>query len=182
MSTSTIDESAATEVVSNPDLESEINTIVEQEAKTKTNREDLSYYYSSGNFNFIFEHGFKPETLETIELTKVPFLPDWYDGIISIHGLIMPVIDILKFAQNQNLDVTPSPNKRNYLLKLEHPDHKPIVFKLESIPQLVNMTQLEEVETDDNSPEWINNYLQNDSIKLAFVDHNKLFDELITKQ
>jgi len=145
MSTSTIDESAATEVVSNPDLESEINTIVEQEAKTKTNREDLSYYYSSGNFNFIFEHGFKPETLETIELTKVPFLPDWYDGIISIHGLI-------------------------------------IVFKLESIPQLVNMTQLEEVETDDNSPEWINNYLQNDSIKLAFVDHNKLFDELITKQ
>ncbi len=182
MSASTIDESAATKAADNPDLESEINTIVEHDTKTKTNREDLSYYYSSGNFNFIFEHGFKPETLETTELTKVPFLPDWYDGIISIHGLIMPVIDILKFAQDQKLDVTTNTNKRNYLLKLEHADHKPIVFKLETIPQLVNMTQLEEVKTEDNAPAWINNYLQNDAIKLAFVDHDKLFEELISKQ
>lgn len=181
MSTATIDKPTSTEKIGNEDLESKINNIIEQDSKNQ-NREDLSYYYSSGNFNFILEHGFKPETLETTELTKVPFLPKWYDGIISIHGLIMPVIDILKFAKSQNLDVVSDPNKKNYLLKLEHADHKPIVFKLDSIPQLVNMKQLEKLDTANDTPEWVKNYLQNDTIKLALVDHNKLFDQLISEQ
>lgn len=181
MSTATLDKPTSSEKLGKDKLSSKIDQI-QQESKEQSNREDLVYYYSSGNFNFILEHGFKPETLETTELTKVPFLPKWYDGIMSIHGLIMPVIDILKFAQNQKLDVTSNPNKKNYLLKLEHADHKPIVFRLDSIPQLVNAKQLEKVDKDNNAPAWINNYLKNDSIKLALVDHNKLFDQLITEQ
>jgi len=93
---------------------------------------------------------------------------------MSIHGLIMPVIDILKFAQNQNLDVKRNPNKKNYLLKLEHAKHKPIIFKLDSIPQLVNMKKLEETNINESTPNWITHYLQNDTIKLALVNHNKL--------
>lgn len=180
MSTATLDNPPNTEKIAPDDIEARINTLVEEDSN-KSNREDLSYYYSSGNFNFILEHGFKPETLETTELTPVPFLPKWYDGIISIHGLIMPVIDILKFAISQNIDVIAS-NKKNYLLKLEHVDHRPIVFKLDSIPQLVNIKQLQTQETDENTPDWVKSYLKNDTIQLALVDHNKLFDQLITNQ
>lgn len=181
MSSATLESPIKSEKLSNTDLEARVNKLVDTDS-TQTNREDLSYYYSSGNFNFILEYGFKPETLENTELTKVPFLPEWYEGIMSIHGLIMPVIDILKFAQNQNLDVKSNPNKKKYLLKLEHSNHKPVIFKLDSIPQLVNMKQLETNKTEQNTPSWIKNYLQNDTIKLALVDHNKLFEKLATNQ
>jgi len=155
---------------------------IEIDVKEKQNREDLHYYYSSGSFNFILERGFKPETLEQTSLTKVPFLPTWYQGIISIHGLIVPVIDILLFAKSENLKVEDNSNSKEYLLKLEHPNHQPIVMKLDNIPKLVNMKKLKEVKRDNNSPDWIENYLENDEVKIASVDHDKLFNKLITNQ
>jgi len=57
------------------------DTIVLDSKKDSTN----NYYYSIGSFNFVLGQGFKPETLENINLTAVPFLPDWYLGIVSIH-------------------------------------------------------------------------------------------------
>lgn len=147
-----------------------------------SNRDDLHYYYSAGDFHFILEQGFKPETLENTQLTSVPFLPEWYAGILSIHGLIMPVIDILKFTKTQNLNTTKIQKNKHYLLKLEHADHQPIVLKLDAIPKTINITQLDNIDPEEGSPEWIKSYLQNKTIKLAYVDHQKFFSELISKQ
>lgn len=149
--------------------------------KTNINRDDLHYYYSAGDFHFILEKGFKPETLENTQLTNVPFLPEWYSGILSIHGLIMPVIDILKFTKTQNLTQNTTSNKKNYLLKLEHADHKPIVLKLDAIPKAINTQELNSIKSIDGTPDWIKSYLENDSIKLAYVDHQKFFDQLIVE-
>jgi len=183
MSAATVDDSSNESLIDGENVKSQFEDIsIDEGLKTKVNREDLSYYYSSGSFNFILENGFKPETLETIELTNVPFLPDWYEGIMSIHGLIVPVVNILKFAMSENLDVQTDTSNKPYLLKLEHKNHKPIIFKLDSIPQLVNTTELVEIENDENTPDWIKHYLENDTIKLASIDHEKLFKQLINKQ
>lgn len=157
---------------------------VNNEVKKKVNREDLRYYYSAGDFHFILEKGFKPETFEVRELTQVPFLPKWYDGIISIHGMIIPVVNMFKFVNTQNLKVinTNKDKKKNYLLKIEPADHRPLVLKLNSIPQLVNVKELKTSDKSDNSPEWIKSYHENDDIKIAAIDHDKLFDQLILQQ
>lgn len=148
-------------------------------------KKDARYFYTSGTFNFSFEKGFKPETLDNLELTKIPFLPSWYKGIVSIHGVIMPVIDILDFVKNNNVDAkeTQSKVKKIYLLKLEHKNYNPIVFSLDSIPHLANSENYRKVDvTDDNTPEWIEGYLQDSSTKISLINHEKLFNQIIQTQ
>jgi len=149
-------------------------------AKKKSNR----YFYTSGTFSFSFERGFKPETLDNSELTKIPFMPSWHKGIVSIHGGIMPVIDILDFVKNQNIDVKKTNKKRQktYLLKLEHKDYSPIVFSLDSIPHLVNTEDYTKVDVEKDAPTWIESYLQDDSKTIALIDHNELFEQIIELQ
>ena len=159
------------------------NTVISPDSGTLSNQSlNSNYYYSTGSFNFILDKGFKPETIEELSITSVPFLPKWNKGIVSIHGLIIPVIDINLFAQNQGLQITkPNTNKR-YLLKLEHKDYKPIVLILDSLPRLINTDDFESMEAATNSPSWIKNNLHNNSIELAFIDHNELFEQIIKAQ
>jgi len=162
---------------------SKLNTAVGLDTfDAETKSTSSNYYYSSGSFNFILDKGFKPETLENIDLTSVPFLPNWHKGIISIHGLIMPVIDIIAFARTQNIEIEESNANKTYLLKLEHKDYSPIVFKLDSLPRLVNTDNYKNKKADNSSPRWIKNYLKNESTILAFIDHQKLFDQMIKTQ
>lgn len=149
---------------------------------TEEQHSDSNYYYSAGSFNFILGKGFQPETLEDVSLTSVPFLPDWHAGIISIHGLIIPVIDILIFAKDQSIEVTESTREKTYLLKLEHKEYSPIVFKLDFLPRLVNTATYKKTHAEHNSPDWVKGYLKNESMTLTSIDHQKLFKQLISKQ
>jgi len=141
-----------------------------------------NYYYSSGSFNFILDKGFKPETLQDTALTSVPFLPEWHLGIVSIHGLIIPVIDISAFGKTQNIKIQKNNTKKSYLLKLEHKDYSPIVFKLDSLPQSVNIDDYRKTNADNNSPEWIKHYLVSESKTISSIDHQIFFDQLINAQ
>ena len=183
MATATPDHIENIKDSSNKSYQSRLNTVVGiDDVQTDTKRNDINYFYSSGNFHFVLEKGFKPETLESTELTSVPFLPDWHAGIISIHGIIMPVIDILKFAKTQKLDVSTNQHKKSFLLKLEHPEHRSIVFKLDTLPQAINTKKMKKKKAKKGSPKWIKNYLETDSVKLALIDHQKLFDRIINAQ
>jgi len=147
--------------------------------KKKNNR----YFYTSGTFSFSFEKGFKPETLDNSELTKIPFMPSWHKGIVSIHGAIMPVIDILDFVINQNIDAQRNNTKqKTYLLKLEHKDYSPIVFSLDSIPHLVNTEDYIKMDSNRNDPSWIEGYLEDNSNTIALINHNDLFEQIIKLQ
>lgn len=141
-----------------------------------------NYFYSAGSFNFILDQGFKPETLEEVDITSVPFLPSWNKGIVSIHGLIIPVIDILKFTRNQGLPFTNTSTKKRYLLKLEHKNHSPIVFILDSLPRLINTDDFEKINTNKESPKWIKNILKKESVSLAVIEHKELFDQIVNTQ
>lgn len=149
-----------------------------KEAKSVNN----NYFYSSGSFKFILDKGFKPETLELTSLTAVPFLPEWHLGIVSIHGLIMPVIDILAFGRTQKVNIQENDTKKSYLLKLEHNNYSPIVFKLDALPQLINIDDYIKSRAEKNAPDWIKHYIKNNSTIFAFIDHQKLFDQMINTQ
>ena len=184
MSTDTVEKTISKNILDIEKFKSTINKNIDTESEQfNKNREDFSYYYSSGSFNFMLEKGFKAEALECSELTKVPFLPIWHEGILSIHGLILPVIDIFEFARSQDLKVTKNNKNDNiYLLKLEHSSFKPLVLKLDSIPQLINTKKMKEVNQNSSKANWIKNYLENKSVKLAQIDHKKLFEQLINNQ
>jgi len=152
------------------------------ESLNPDSRLNSHYYYSAGSFKFIVDKSFKPETLDEIKITNVPFLPNWYEGILSIHGNIMPVIDIIKFAQHEQMNVTKSVNENKYLLKLEHSRYSPIVFSLDSLPQLVNTTSLEVKVRSDSDSEWVESYLIDGNKEIAVIDSDMLFQSLMTKQ
>ena len=177
MSDSTVEDSSSEILSPNLQVESDID----QNDKSESNSQ---YYYSAGDFHFILEPGFRPETLALSELNKVPFLPEWHDGIVSIHGLIIPVIDFFKFVESQkiNSNIDNSSNNKSYLLKLEHKDFQPIVIKLNAIPKMLDCKDLKNIKNNDESTNWINNYLEYGTIRVAVINHQKLFDQLIQKQ
>lgn len=184
MTTATVDKTELRKLPSDIDTNiSKLNTVVSVDSDAAKNQSvNSNYYYSSGSFNFILDKGFKPETLEKIVITSVPFLPNWHKGIVSIHGLIIPVIDILAFVEHQGIETVKASFNKTYLLKLEHKNHSPIVFILDSLPRLVNIDNFKKEETNNNSPKWIKNYLKNDSTSLAFIDHKEMFKQMIKEQ
>ncbi len=181
MTSATVDITEIKSISESDEALSQLNTKIGLDTDV-TEVKSTNYYYSSGSFNFILDKGFRPETLENTALTSVPFLPDWHEGIVSIHGLIIPVIDILAFARTQNIEIEKSTAKKTYLLKLEHKDYSPIVFRLDSLPRLVNTDSYQKTEAKNDSPEWIKSYLNDESTTLALIDHQKLFQQIINKQ
>lgn len=183
MTAAIVDSTSTNKLISsNKTTESKLNTKFGLNGKFVTERqnEQTNYYYSSGSFNFIFDKGFKPETLEDIELTSVPFVPDWHKGIVSVHGLIIPVIDILSFVKSQNLELSEErTSKKSYLLKLEHKSYSPLVLKLDALPLLINVDNYKKTSADQSSPKWLKYYLENESSKVAFIDHKELFNQII---
>ena len=183
MTSATVDITEIKSISESDEALSQLNTKIGLDTDvTEVKSTNSNYYYSSGSFNFILDKGFRPETLENTALTSVPFLPDWHEGIVSIHGLIIPVIDILAFARTQNIEIEKSTAKKTYLLKLEHKDYSPIVFRLDSLPRLVNTDSYQKTEAKNDSPEWIKSYLNDESTTLALIDHQKLFQQIINKQ
>ena len=183
MTTSTVDITAKLKIKKDEPSNSILNTDIDIDAgQALAKSKNSHYYYSSGSFNFILDKSFKPETLEEKVLTPMPFLPSWHLGIISVHGHIIPVIDILGFVSTQNIVTEENKSTKTYLLKLEHKDYSPIVFKLDALPRLVNTDEFEKTEISKNSPEWVEHYLKKESTTLALIDHKKLFDQLIKKQ
>ena len=185
MATATVDITGTKTLPSNREKnESMINSNLGLDSELITEQQNVknNYYYSAGSFNFIFDKGFKPETLEDSDLTSVPFVPSWHKGIISIHGLIIPVIDIFAFVQTQNIKIDNSTTNKSYLLKLEHKSYNPLVLKLDALPQLVDIQDYRKTNVDTGSPKWLKYYLENESTKLAFIDHKELFNQLINNQ
>jgi len=53
------------------------------------------------------------EIITKTEATPVPFTPDWLDGVISVRGEIMPVLDLLRYFK---LPSTPSKQRNRLIL------------------------------------------------------------------
>lgn len=143
---------------------------------------DNRFFYSAGSQMFLLENDLKAETLKQANINKVPYMPAWHKGIISIRGIIMPVIDIHAFVQQQLNDTKPDQNEKKYLLKLEHKHHSPIVFIVDKLPVVINIKNLKKTKKTKNTPAWVTGYLKQGSTKIAQINHNELLQQIITTQ
>ena len=140
------------------------------------------FYYSVGSYNFMLEDGLKAETLKNANINSVPDLPSWHKGIISIRGIIMPVIEIHAFIQIQMKKDEKKHSDKNYLLKLEHKEHAPIVFIIDKLPKLINIKNIKKSKKPKSLPGWINSYIKHDSVKIAQISHKELLNQIIKLQ
>ena len=156
----------------------DLSTSVTQSDENVLNR----FFYSAGSHLFLLENDLKAETLKQANINKVPYMPGWHKGIISIRGIIMPVIDIHAFIQHQLNDTKPDQNEKKYLLKLEHKHHSPIVFIVDKLPEVINIKNLKKIKKTKNTPAWLTGYLKQGSTKIAQINHNELLHQIITTQ
>ena len=167
-----------------PSFSSTLKDAIDLSTSDKSVNEHKStrYYYSIGSFNFLLENDIRAETLKTASINVVPYLPEWHTGIVSIRGVIMPVIDLHTFVQSQVNKPEDSYEGDGYLLKIEHKEHTPVVFKIDKLPELINISNKKKTKVPKSYPGWIKNYLKQGSTKIAEVDHKELLNQIINTQ
>jgi len=177
----------------------DLSTNTNENERIDSDIADKQFYYSSGSNNFLIEKDLKAETLKNMPINHVPFTPEWFLGIVSIRGVIMPVININEFIKSQtNSAITETDYIKNqeeknqkenslqesYLLKLEHNAHSPIVIKIDRLPRQLDMsTNIKKSSIDKNKPDWMLNTIQtmqSDTSSIIEIDHQRLLNQIKT--
>ncbi len=154
-------------------LNSAVDSTKRAPAKERINR----FFYSVGDYNFLFEQELKVENIPMTPINKVPNAPDWCTGIISVRGVIMPVIDmhtILKSELNHKPKVKKK-EKNDHLLMIEHKLHVPIILQIDKLPERVDIKNYTYSKVKKDSPNWLTRTWKNSTNKLFEINHNELF-------
>ena len=143
---------------------------------------DKRFYYSMGANNFLIEQDLKAETLNEMPVNQIPFSPDWYMGLVSIRGVIMPVIDMNDFVNSQtmtkaNKKVSDTHND-SYFLKLEHNDHSPIVIKIDGLPKQISISTMKKRKAAKTKPAWMIHTMKHETSSITEVDHQELLNKI----
>ena len=146
------------------------------------------FYYSTGTHNFLIEQELKAETLKNMPINKIPFTPEWHLGIISIRGVIMPVIDINTFVNSTTETVKNTSKKSNekvsdnnnesYFLKLEHNAHSPIIIMIDRPPKQINISTMKKRKAAKTKPNWMLNTIKNGTSSITEVNHKGLLNQI----
>ncbi|MBW2699602.1 MAG: chemotaxis protein CheW [Deltaproteobacteria bacterium] len=69
------------------------------ESKEKTGKKEsqLSFIFAIGKQAFGLPPSTVLEVLSVANITRVPFTPDWVEGVISARGKVIPVIDLIGY-------------------------------------------------------------------------------------
>jgi chemotaxis signal transduction protein len=147
------------------------------------NKNNISrYFYRAGSYNFLLEQDMKVEYLTNSKVNKVPFLSKWHKGILSVRGIVMPVIDLHMFLNQQVTKKEKEGNEQSSLLMIEHKDHTPIVFEIESLPELVNFKKFKIKKSPKKIPTWQEKYLSDGNQTIIQIDHKELLNQIIKAQ
>lgn len=168
------------------------NTNNNEKANSELNNKQ--FYYSTGPNNFLIEKDLKAETLKNMPINQIPFTPEWFMGIVSIRGVIMPVINISEFVNTQTKSKKTENNKltenqerisqeesnqeEKYLLKLEHNTHSPIVIKIDKLPKQLNISNNNKRKAAKTKPSWMLHTIESGSLSIIEIDHNRLLNQI----
>ncbi len=142
------------------------------------------YYYKVGNYNLLLEQKIKAENLGNLKINQVPFMPDWHQGIVSVRGNVVPVIDIHQYITAKtdiNTNNVERP-KKTYHMMLEHNGFSPIIFTIDELPKLVNFKPYKKIRTSKKIPKWMVQNHKNNESTIMQVNHRKLLNDLINDQ
>ncbi len=159
-----------------------LNSAVDSTKKRKRFSDSNNrFYYTIGNHNFLFEKNLKVENLSPTAINKVPHTPNWCTGIISVRGVIMPVVNMHSLLNNalkpQNKYKQP---KKTYLLMVEHSDHAPIILQVDKLPEIIDIKDYTYSISEKNSPDWQGRTWTNSTNKLFEIDHSQLLNTIKT--
>jgi len=153
-----------------------LNSTRRERSRNRTNR----FYYSAGDFNFLFEQNLKVENLPQTTINKVPHAPKWCDGIISVRGIIMPVVNLHSVLKKEFDLPSTVKSSNSHLLMIEHKNHAPIILQIDKLPESVNIKNYTRSNASKNSPDWLECTWKNYTNKLFEVNHDKLFNKIRT--
>jgi len=160
-----------------------LNSALNSKERKRYNDASNRFYYSVGNLNFLFESDLKVENISDTKINKVPHAPNWYTGIISVRGVIVPIVnmhtllkDKLKKTKNQIKQ-----NKKPYLLMIEHSNHDPIILQIDTLPKIINIKDYTYSRSENNSPSWQGKTWKNSTNKLFEIDHDLFLNTIKTK-
>ena len=106
-----------------------------------------------------------------VKLTKVPCTPDFIVGIVSIKGRYITVIDLLKYTENRNVEIT----KETSIIVVEYEDYE-IGIIADAIGETIDIDENLINYKQDTAIGCLNECVINDSIYL-FLDIKKLFGD-----
>jgi len=159
-----------------------LNSALNSTKRKRYNDSSNRFFYSVGDLNFLFETDLKVENLSETTINKVPHAPEWCSGIISVRGVIIPVVnmhillkDELKKLKNK------TQNKKPYLLMVEHNNHAPIILQIDKLPEIINIKDYTYSKSANNSPNWQGKMWKNSTNKLFEINHDILFNTIRTQ-
>ncbi|MCF6189511.1 MAG: chemotaxis protein CheW [Cocleimonas sp.] len=148
-----------------------------------TNKRDRinRFFYTVGEHNFLFEQDLKVENLPLTTANKVPHAPDWCIGIISVRGIIMPIVDMHKILESEfkktknKKNINNKEQHKSHFIMIEHKQHAPIILQIDKLPETVNIKDFTYAKPLKSLPDWIERTWKNSKNKLFEVNHNELF-------
>lgn len=162
-----------------------LNSALNSKRRKRYNDMSNRFFYSVGDLNFLFEKDLKVENLSGLTINKIPHAPEWCLGIISVRGVIIPVVnmhtllkDELKKLKHKTKN---KQNKKPYLLMVEHNNHAPIILQIDKLPEVINIKDYTYSKSANNSPNWQGKTWENSTNKLFEINHNLLFNTIKTQ-
>ncbi|CAA6800496.1 MAG: Unknown protein [uncultured Thiotrichaceae bacterium] len=132
------------------------------------------FFYTVGLFKFLLEDDIKVENLHEHTINAMPYAPEWCSGVISVRGVIMPVVNMHAFLKT-GIDASP---KKNKLIILDHRNHSPIALMIDRLPEVMFKDDYVIEKSPDKSPSWLANIMKNKTVTVYEVDHSELLKKL----
>ena len=161
---------------------------MEKEAKKQqteaTHKSSTAFCYQLGMANILINHEIEVEILTTSITYQIPHSPQWYRGMTSLRGDILPVINIhflLGIKQKHNDKVQNSNSTKQTLLKLKHPDFPALVIMIDGLPYQTDISELAThsmTNTLKAYPSWIKSSAECNNKLYLFANYAYLFNAL----
>ena len=132
------------------------------------------FYYSIADFNILLESGIKTEIIEKQDVFPIPHSPLWCQGMISLRGKLIPVVNLHKLLNDADQI------NSSWLLILEKEPYPQLAIRIDKLPQqqVLNDSQSDIVDSQQ-LPKWLKAIISVDDKTLYEADHTELFDQLI---
>ncbi len=132
------------------------------------------FYYSIADFNILLESGIKTEIIEKQDVFPIPHAPIWCQGMISLRGKLIPVVNLHKLLKDSKQI------KSNWLLILEKEPYPQLAIRIDRLPQqqLLNDPDTDRVDSQ-LLPMWLKTKISVDNKTLYEANHTELFEQII---
>ncbi len=157
------------------------NAQMKKEAKQQqtesSHKGNTAFCYQLGVTNILINHEIEVEILTTSITYQIPHSPQWYRGMTSLRGDILPVVNmhlLLGIQQKQNAT-------KQTLLKLKHPNFPALVIMIDGLPYQTNISELSTHRMSNTLtayPPWVKSHAEYNDKQYLFANYAHLFNAL----